>query len=139
MKIINHENEIFRLSVSDYMLPFKPDQYFGNNWLKGEIEISSKRTKHLILLETLQIEELVNLLAWIEQLIDHEKRSNPVFYFIDPMMKFRLWKRGHTETIRFIYHSEQKDIYSWEMIINNKNITDFKKQINDILVKFPIR
>ena len=139
MKIINHNNETFLLSISDYMLPFKPDQYFESNWLKGNIEISSKSNKYLIRLETLQIEELVNLLAWIEQLIDKGKRSETIFYFIDPMMKFRLWRRSNIETIRFIYHSEQRDIYSWEMILNDKNVTNFSNQINETLIKFPFR
>ena len=139
MKIINHNNETFQLSISDYMLPFNPDQYFESNWLKGNIEISSKRNKYLIRLETLQIEELVKLLAWIEQLIDKVKRNQTIFSFIDPNMKFRLWRRSNIETIRFIYHSEQKDIYSWEMILNDKYVTDFSNQINEILIKFPFR
>jgi len=139
MKLINHQNEVFSISISDYMLPFKPDQYFENNWLKGNIEISSQQTKHFIQLETLQVEELVNLLVWIDQLIDKEKGCQTIFYFIDPNMKFRLWKRGRTETIRFIYHSEKKNTYSWEMIVNDKNVANLKKQINEILFQYTIR
>ncbi|MEI7463414.1 MAG: hypothetical protein WCK03_03400, partial [Candidatus Taylorbacteria bacterium] len=122
-----------------YMLPFNSEQYFESNWLKGEIQISKDGQTKVIRLETLQVEELMQFSDWIEQLTDKEKRTQTIFNFIDPMMKFRLWKRGRTETIRFIYHSEQKDTYSWEMILSDENVTDFKRQINEILVKFPIR
>lgn len=121
------------------MLPFKSDQYFGNNWLKGEIEISQEGQSRVIPLEYLQIEELLQLSDWIEQLTTMGQRRQTIFHFIDPAMKFRLWRRRRIETIRFICHSEEKDMHSWEMILNDPNVTDFKNQINEILLKFPIR
>lgn len=139
MRLINHENIVFRLSVSDYMLPFNPDQYFQSNWLKGEIEVSQDGSTRIIPLEFLQVEELLQISGWIEQLTNKEQRNQTIFHFIDPAMKFRLWRRGRTETMRFIYHSEQKNTCSWEMILNDANVTDFKKQLNEILLKFPIR
>lgn len=139
MRLINHENRVFRLSISDYMLSLNPDQYFESNWLNGEIEISKEREVRIIPLEFLQVEELVQLSDWMEQISNKEQRSQTIFHFIDPTMKFRLWRRRRIETIRFIYHSEQKDTYSWEMILNDTNVTDFKNQLNEILLKFPIR
>ena len=139
MKLINHENKVFRLSISEYMLPFKPDNYFGNNWLKGDIEISFNKTKQHIELETLQIEELINLRDWIDQLINKTTRSETIFDFIDPRMRFRIWKRGHRELLKFIFHSESKSIYSWDLILNDENLQAFTNQIQETLIKFPIR
>ena len=139
MNILNHKDETFRLIVCDYMLPFNPDQYFASNWLKGNIEISRKEQTTVIPLEFLQVEELIQLSDWIKQLSNKETRSQTIFYFIDPKMKFRLWKRRRTETMRFIYHSENKDIYSWEIILNERNMADFIGQLDGILTKYPIR
>jgi hypothetical protein len=121
------------------MLPFNPDQYFESNWLKGDIEISKKSQTKAIPLEFLQIEELMQLSEWIDQMTNKERRSKTIFYFIEPKMRFRLWKRRRTETMMFIYHSETKDIYSWEMILNEKNVIEFKGQLDEILLKYPIR
>jgi ubiquitin-protein ligase len=81
----------------------------------------------------------LQLSGWIEQLSDKETMSQTIFHFIDPNMKFRLLKRRRAETMRFIYHAENKDIYSWEMILNVKNVTEFKGQIEKLLIQFPIR
>jgi hypothetical protein len=139
MKLENHENKVFKLSISDYMLPLKPDNYFENNWLKGEIEISSVDSKNIIPLEFMQVEELIRLLEWLEKIADKEKRDETTLIFIDPLMKFRLWKRGQKELLRFIYHSEDKSIYTWDLILNEENVLEFKTQIQELLIHFPIR
>jgi len=139
MRLINHKNEVFSISISDYMLPANPGKYFESNWLKGEIEISQDDQTKVINLEFLQIEELTGLIEWIDRVKQKVNRNSTIFDFIDPNMRFRLWKRGKIETIRFIYHSEENDTYSWEMILNDKNVNDFKKQISEIVLKYPIR
>jgi hypothetical protein len=139
MKLENHENKVFKLSISDYMLPLKPDNYFENNWLKGEIEISSGDSKNIIPLEFMQVEELIRLLEWVKKTADKEKRDETTLIFIDPLMKFRLWKRGQKELLRFIYHSEDKSIYTWDLILNEENVLEFKTQIQELLIHFPIR
>jgi hypothetical protein len=139
MRLINHNNEIFRLSILDYMLPFNPDKYFESNWLKGEIGISKEGQTKVIQLEFLQIEELMHLIEWFEQMKNKVNRTSTIFEFIDPKMRFRLWKRGKIETIRFIYHSKEKDTYSWEMILNEKSVTILKGQLGEILLKYPAR
>ena len=139
MEIVNHQNETFRICIHDYMSPFKTDQYFDNNWLKGVIEISSADQRNIIQLEFMQVEELMKLAEWIEKIADKEKRDETIFYFIDPLMKFRLWKRGRKELLKFIYHSEDKSIYTWDMVLNDENLQEFKYQIQELLIKFPMR
>jgi len=139
MEIINHQNESFRICIQDYMLPFNPDNYFDNNWLKGEIEISSGDSKNIITLEFMQVEELIRLLDWVEKMTDKEKRDETTLLLIDPLMKFRLWKRGQKEHLRFIYHSEDKSIYKWDLILNKENVLEFKTKIQELLTQFPIR
>lgn len=139
MKLANHENKVFKLSISEYMLPFKPDNYFDNNWLKGEIEISSGDSKYIIPLEVMQVEELIRLQEWVEKTADKEKRDETTLFFIDPLMEFRLWKRGRKEFFRFIYESEDKYIYKWDLILNQENVLEFKTQIQELLTQFPIR
>jgi hypothetical protein len=139
MKLVNHENEVFKLSIAGYRLPFNPGKYFESNWLKGRIGISKDGQTKVIQLEYLQIEELMKLMEWIEQMKNKVNRTGTIFEFTDPTMKFRLWKRGRTKTIRFIHHSEEKDTYSWEMIINDKNVSSMKGQLGQILLKHPIR
>jgi hypothetical protein len=139
MKIINHGNEFFRLNVLGYKLAFDPELYFANNWLRGTIGISKEGYTRIIRLECLQTEELVQLSEWIEQLADKKKRSQTTFSFIDPTMQFRLWRRGQTETIRFISRHGRKEVFSWEMILNEENVHAFKFQISEILLKYPVR
>ena len=139
MKLANHENKVFRLSISEYMLPFKQDNYFENNWLKGEIEISAGDDRNIIPLEFMQVEELIRLLEWVKKMADKEKREETTLIFIDPLMKFRLWKRGRKEFLKFIYHSEDKSIYTWDLIVNQENVMEFKSQIRELLIQFPIR
>ena len=139
MKLTNHQNEVFQLNIDAYMFSDRTGSYFESNWLKGSIEISGKRCIKRIQLEFLQIEELINLFHWIEPLGKNETRGKAIFDFIDPNMRFRVWKRKPVKTIRFIYHSEHKEIYSWEMILNEKNVTSLKCQLDEILLKYPIR
>ena len=139
MKLTNHQNEVFQLNIDAYMFSDRTGSYFESNWLKGSIEISGKRSIKRIQLEFLQIEELVNLFHWIETLGENKTREKTIFDFIDPNMRFRVWKRKPVKTIRFIYHSEQKEIYTWEMILNEKNVTSLKCQLDEILLKYPIR
>lgn len=139
MKIINHCNDTFGLNLLDYMLPFKPDNYYENNWLKGEIEISSGDERNIIPFEFMQVEELIRLLEWVEKTADKEKRDEKTLIFIDPLMKFRLWKRGRKEFLRFICHSEDESIYTWDLILNEENVLKFKTQIQELLIQFPIR
>ncbi len=139
MKITNHCNDTFGFNVLDYMLPLDPGVYFSNNWLKGNIEISTEKRSKTIELEFLQVEELIKLVEWIEKTADKEKRESTIFYFIDPSMKFRLWKRGRMELLKFICHSEDKSIYTWDMVLNEENVQEFIKHIQELLIKFPIR
>jgi hypothetical protein len=139
MEIINHKNEVFRIHIQDYMRPFKQEFYFDSNWLKGEIEISSADHRNIIQLEFMQVEELVKLVEWIEKIADKEKRDETIFDFIDPLMRFRLWKRGRNELLKFIYHSEDKSIYTWDMVLNEENVQEFKNQVQELLIRFPIR
>jgi hypothetical protein len=139
MEIINYKNEAFRICIQDYMMPLNPGVYFENNWLKGEIEISCEDHRKLIQLEFLQVEELMKLVEWIESIADKEKRYETIFYFVDPMMKFRLWKRGRKELLKFIYHSEDKAIFTWDMLLKEENVQEFKNQLQELLIKFPIR
>lgn len=139
MEIINHQNETFRICIEDYMKPFNPELYFDSNWLRGEIEFLSAHHRNIIQLEFMQVEELIRLLDWIEKTVDKEKRDGTIFYFIDPLMKFRLWKRGRKELLKFIYHSEDKSTFTWELLLNEENVQEFKDQIQELLIKFPIR
>jgi hypothetical protein len=139
MEIINHKNETFKICVCDYMKPYNPELYFDNNWLKGEIEISSTDHRNIIQLEFMQVEELIKLAEWIESIVVKGKRDKTVFDFIDPLMRFRLWKKGRNELLKFIYHSENKSIYTWDMIPNEENVQEFKNQVQELLIKFPIR
>ena len=120
-------------------MPFNPGLYFENNWLKGEIEISSADHRNIIQLEFMQVEELMNLVEWIEKIADKEKRDETIFDFIDPLMRFRLWKRGRNELLKLIYHSEDKSIYTWDMVLNEENVQEFKNQLQELLIRFPIR
>lgn len=139
MEIINHQNEAFRICIQDYMKPFNPELYFDSNWLKGEIELSSADHRNIMQLEFMQVEELIRLMDWIEKTADKEKRDGTIFYFIDPLMKFRLWKRGRKELLKFIYHSEDKSIYTWDLLLNEENAQEFKNQLQELLIRFPIR
>lgn len=139
MKITNHCNDTFSLNVLDYMLLFNPGDYFSNNWLKGNIEISTKKKIKTIELEFMQVEELIRLLEWVEKTADKEKREETTLIFIDPLMEFRLWKRGRKEFFRFIYEPEDKSIYTWDLIVNQENVMNFKTQIQELLIQFPIR
>lgn len=139
MEIINHKNETFKICICDYMKPYNPELYFDNNWIMGEIEISSTDHRNIIQLEFMQVEELIKLAEWIELIVVKGKRDKAVFDFIDPLMRFRLWKRGRNELLKFIYHSENKSIYTWDMIPNEENVQEFKNQVQELLIKFPIR
>jgi hypothetical protein len=121
------------------MKPFIPELYFDNNWLKGEIEIASADHRNIIQIEFMQVEELIKLMEWIENTADKEKREGTIFYFIDPLMKFRLWKKGQKEFLKFIYHSEDKSIYTWDLLLNEENAQEFKNQLQELLIRFPIR
>ncbi len=135
----NHSNDTFCLNVLDYMLPFDSGVYFSNNWLKGNIEISIKKKTRTIELEFLPVEELINLLGWLEKIREEGKKEQTIFDFIDPCMRFRIWKKGHGELLKFIYHSEDKSIYTWDMALTEENVQEFKNQIQELLIKFPIR
>lgn len=139
MNMVNDNGDHFELIVAGYWSEYKQNHYYQNNWLKGEIILSNNGVKERIILEFLQVEELVNLVEWLNQLERKDKRTSTIFDFIDPKMRFRLWRRGKFETVRFIYHSVEKDTYSWEMIFNELNMTSFKRQLNEILFQFPIR
>lgn len=139
MEIINHQKEAFRICIQNYMKPFIPELYFDNNWLKGEIEIASADHRNIIQVEFMQVEELIKLMEWIENTADKEKRDGTIFYFIDPLMKFRLWKKGQKEFLKFIYHSEDKSIYTWDLLLNEENAQEFKNQLQELLIRFPIR
>ena len=139
MKLVNGNGDLFECRVEGYMSEYKKDRYFQNNWLRGEIILSNGNINNRINLEFLQVEELIQLGEWLNQLEKNDKKSSNIFDFIDPRMRFRLWKRRNPKTIRFIYHSEEKDTFSWEMILNEKNVSDFERQINEIVIRFPIR
>jgi hypothetical protein len=139
METTNHLNEAFRLNIIGYMLPLKPGCYFDNNWLNGSIEIKDNSGTEKISLEFLQVEELLMLLDWLQEIQNRQKRKATSFYFVDPYIKFRIWKRGKVELLKFFYHSGKQVIYSWEMILNQENVKDFKRQINQILREFPLR
>ena len=139
LKVVNDNGEQFELRVDGYMLDYKPDNYFDNNWLRGEIVLSNKRVKERVSLQFLLVEELIQLKEWISMIDNSYKSTNIIFDCIDPNMRFRVWKRKPVKTIRFIYHSEHKEIYTWEMILNEMNVTSLKCQLDEILLKYPIR
>ena len=139
MNVVNENGERFELRVEGYASEYKPDNYYQNNWLRGEIVLSNNRINERINLQLFQVEELVRLEEWLVRIGNGDKETSTIFDFIDPDMRFRIWKRGHVKTVRFLYHSETKEIYSWEMILNEKNVTDFKGQLEKLLIRFPIR
>ena len=141
MNVVNENGDRFELRIDGYMSEYKPDKYFENNWLRGEIVLSNNSINERINLHFLQVEELVKLEEWLNRIgnCDKDKETSTIFDFIDPDMRFRIWKRGHVKTVRFLYHSETKEIYSWELILNEKNVTDFKGQLEKLLIRFPIR
>ena len=139
MRLINHNGHTFELTVLDYMLPFTPGHYFANNWLKGFITLSYCDGIKKIKLESLQTEELMKLMDWLTSLLNNRIQSSTVFWFIDPSMKFRLWKTGRLEMIKFIYHSVQKTTYSWDMMLNAETVTNFRNQLEEILINVPFR
>lgn len=139
MKVVNDNGEQFELRVDGYMSKFKPDNYFDSNWLRGEIVLTNERAEELISLQFLQVEELIKLKEWISGIDKGDKSTRTIFDFIDPNMRFRVWRRGPVRTVRFIYHSENKELYTWEMILNEINVKRLKCQLDEILLKFPIR
>ncbi len=139
MNVVNETGDRFELRIDGYMSEYKPDKYFENNWLRGEIVLSKNSINERIYLHFLQVEELVKLEEWINRIENKDKETSTIFDFIDPNMRFRIWKRVHVKTVRFIYHSETKDIYSWEMLLNKLNLEDFGKKLRQLIKRFPIR
>ena len=139
MKVVNEKGDRFELRIGGYMSKYKPDNYFENNWLRGEIFLSNNGINERINLHFLQVEELVKLEDWLNRIGDEDKETNTIFDFIDPDMRFRIWKRGHVKTVRFIYHSETRKVYSWEMPGNKLNLDDFGKKLRQLIKRFPIR
>jgi hypothetical protein len=139
MKMLNENGEQFELRVDGYMAEYTPDKYFESNWLRGEIVLSNKRVEERVSLQFLQVEELIKLEEWISGIEKGDKSTRTIFDFIDPNMRFRLWERGKVESVRFIYHSEKKDIYHWEMLLNEKNVMNFCEQLEQTIKRFPIR
>ena len=139
MEITNHQNETFILTGFEYMNTDITDSYFDDNWLKAEIEFSGKQQEQRIELETLQVEELIHLLGWLEQLIVNRKGTRPFFDFLDSNIEFQVLKDINIDMLRFIYYSEQKETCHWDMKLNDQNLNDFKQQLQQILIKYPIR
>jgi hypothetical protein len=139
MKLTNNKGHTFELTILGYRQPFVQGYYFDNNWLSAYISMSYHKSIKKINLKFLQVEELIELMEWLEALLNDNTVSSKTFSFTDPYMIFRLGKGKRTDLIKFVFHSGHKRIYCWDMNRKSENIQDFKSQINELLIKFPLR
>ena len=139
MEITNHQNETFILTGFEYMNTDITDSYFDNNWLKLEILLSGKQKEQRIEPNFFQVEELIHLSDWMEQLTVNRIGTRALFDFIDPNIEFKVLKEMNIELLQFTYHSEQNEVCHWDMILNDQNVSDFKQQLQQIIFNYPLR
>ncbi|MFM7016084.1 MAG: hypothetical protein ACKOX3_07140 [Bacteroidota bacterium] len=128
------KKDSFFLTVSNYKNSYtKTNSYYENNWLMGCIQINNEP---LVVFELLQVEELKDLIKWIDNL------NNPMevkinFDFIDPFIRFKLLKRNNYQYVKFIYNKEELNPYFYDFSL--EEIQVFKKDILKTILEFPIR
>ena len=125
----------FKLIVVSYKMPFaETNSYYENNWLEGYIEINKQE---VIKLELLQVEELLELNKWIEDLISAEDLQ-PDFVFIDSFARLKhLIRSNNYKYVKFIFDENEKEPIVFEFSLNEIKV--FGNEVLKYLTEFPIR
>ena len=135
MKIYNHNNDTFELSVNGYKIPDSKDLLYTSDWLTASIAISSNNDFLCKELEFLLVEDFERMLLWLNK-TNQPKRLE----FVDDSFSFLRFKRSKIPFLKIINQEfESKEAITWDLHLTEENIKMFTKGVKALQEKFPCR
>ena len=135
MKIYNHNNDTFELSVNGYKIPDSKDILYTSDWLTASIAISSNNELLNKELEFLLVEDFDRILIWL-----NEKNQPKRLEFVDASFSFLRFKRSKIPFLKIINQEfESEEAITWNLHLSDENIKMFTKKVKALQEKFPCR
>lgn len=135
MKIYNHNNDTFELSVNGYKIPDSKNILYTSDWLTASISISSNNDFLYKELEFLLVEDFERMLLWLNE-TNQPKRLE----FVDASFYFLRFKRSKIPFLKIINQEfESEDAITWDLHLSEENVKMFTKEVKALQEKFPCR
>lgn len=135
MKIYNHNNDSFELSIKDYKIPESEGILYNSDWLMATISINSNNEFFNKELDFLLVEDFDRILIWLNEK-DQPKRLE----FVDASFSFLRFKRSNIPFLKIINQEfESKEAITWDLHLSEENIKMFTKEVKAVQEKFPCR
>jgi hypothetical protein len=135
MKIYNHNNDMFELSVNGYKIPYSKDFLYTSDWLTASIAINSNNDFLNKELEFLLVEDFERMLLWLNE-TNQPKRLE----FVDASFSFLRFKRSKIPFLKIINQEfESEEAITWDLHLSDENIKMFTKEVKALQEKFPCR
>ncbi len=135
MKIYNHNNDTFELSISGYKVPESKDLLYESDWLTASFSINSSQEVLEKTLDFFLVEDFERMLIWLLEK-DQPKRLE----FVDASFSFLRFKRGKIPFLKIINQEfESNESVTWDLHLSKENIKMFTEEIKALQEKFPCR
>jgi hypothetical protein len=135
MKIYNHNNDMFELSVNGYKIPDSKDLLYTSDWLSASIAINSNNDFLNKELDFLLVEDFERILSWLNE-TNQPKRLE----FVDASFSFLRFKRSKIPFLKIINQEfESEEATTWDLHLSDENIKMFTKEVKVLQEKFPCR
>ena len=135
MKIHNHNNDSFELSIKGYKILESEGILYDSDCLTATISINSNNEFLNKELEFLLVEDFDRILIWLNEK-DQPKRLE----FVDASFSFLRFKRSNIPLIKIINQEfESKEAITWDLHLTDENIKIFTNEIKILQEKFPCR
>lgn len=135
MKIYNHNNDTFELTVNGYKIPESKDLLYTSDWLTASIAINSNNDFLNKELEFLLVEDFERMLLWLNETNQPKKLE-----FVDASFSFLRFERSKIPFLKIIKQEfESEEASTWDLHLSEENIKMFTKEVKALQEKFPCR
>jgi hypothetical protein len=135
MRIYNHNNDSFELSIKGYKIPESEGLLYTSDWLTATISISSNNELLNKELDFLLVEDFERMLLWL-----NEKDQSKRLEFVDASFYFLRFERSKIPFLKIINKEfESKEAITWDLHLTEENIKIFTNEIKILQEKFPCR
>lgn len=138
MKLINHLGYTFELRIEKYQIEYNENKLLDNDFLNASIVINNRDGAFSTPLNFLMVEDFDRMEEWLT-LVCNTANSRIILDFVDAELRFMKFTRGNIPYIKIIYQEHKKDAFTWDFIINKKNIHTLRMELQKMQHNYPCR
>ena len=132
----NLENKGWTIDITGYVVADADASTLAADWLIANLSYQSYDISGRIQLDSLRIDDLEELLNWIDCIQKQITVSD--FELTDPI-RFKYIKRNNIDFIKVIIYNFDQSILSSDIPVPSRELNNFVNKIHKLMIEYPCR